>query len=95
MIAVLLAGNLAAQVAGPAPQRTGGQQPEQPAPVQAPPAQAPAGAPPAAQAPPGQQVTVAAPPRLTDTGGFLLNNVSLVAAPRDQILSATLNSCDN
>jgi general secretion pathway protein D len=95
MAVLLAAANLTAQVAGPAPSRQAGQQPEQQAPTQAPPAaQPPAGAPPpAAQAPPGttpaaqtppgatqpaQQVTVAAPPRLTDTGGFLLNNVSLV-----------------
>jgi general secretion pathway protein D len=77
----LTVANLAAQVpvGAPAPSRPAEQQPAEPAPRPA--APAPAGAPPAAQAPPGatpqQQVTVAAPPRLTDTGGFLLNNVSL------------------
>jgi general secretion pathway protein D len=75
---LLAAGNVAAQVAGPAPPpRPAGQQQEQPAA----PGQAPAGAPPAAQAAPGAapvtQVAVGAPPRLTETGGFLLNNVSL------------------
>ena len=83
LVALLLAaGNVTAQVTGgPAPSRQSGQ--EQPAPGQAAPSQAPAGGAPAAQAAPGAAPTApttqaAAPAaRLTDTGGFLLNNVSL------------------
>jgi general secretion pathway protein D len=69
----LMASNLAAQVAGQ-------QAPARPA-APAPPQAAPPGANPAAP-PQGQEVRVApstptAAPRLTDNGGFLLNNVSL------------------
>jgi general secretion pathway protein D len=78
---LLAAGNLTGQVAGPAPARQAAQAPEEQAPRPAAAGQAPASPAASTQAPPGAgpatQVAVAAPPRLTDTGGFLLNNVSL------------------
>jgi general secretion pathway protein D len=83
LLALLLAaGDLTAQVAGQAaPSRPAAPAPEEQAPRPAAAGQAPANPATPTQAPPGAgpatQVTVAAPPRLTDTGGFLLNNVSL------------------
>ncbi len=74
ILLVFLAGNLMAQVAGPAPSRPAAP-PQEQTPQAAPlprPNQAPAQAQPAA----GPQAPSTAP-RLSDSGGFLLNNVSL------------------
>ncbi len=83
LLLMLLAASLIAQVSGPAPSRPAGPPPGQTpqAPAQsAPNAPAPAQTQPAA---PAQTQPAAAPqapstaPRLSDSGGFLLNNVSL------------------
>jgi general secretion pathway protein D len=79
---ILFAFPLFSQVAGPpAPSVPAGQQQQQQTPQQqTPPPQAPPGGPNAAapaQAQPGAAPAPAPGPRLTDNGGFLLNNVSL------------------